>query len=211
MDTAVERIPRRRPVAAVVGNARADPLTDAAASELGRMLVDSGFRVLTGGMFGVMEAASRGARAASAYVPGDTVGVLPTYRASDANPYVDVCICTGMNHARNVVVAASADVVMVVGGRTGTLSEIALAWRLGKPIIVVDVGRRGEPVPDGSVADWGDRLAGLRLDDRRDGAVLGPFAPQAAVERAVAELSLAGSTDATDGVQSAFGPGSDEW
>ncbi|GIW10151.1 MAG: hypothetical protein KatS3mg061_1208 [Dehalococcoidia bacterium] len=78
-----------------------------------------------------MEAACRGAKAAG----GRTVGILPGDRASDANPYIDVAIVTGMGEARNVLVVKSAAAAIAIGGRYGTLSEIALALRLGKPVI----------------------------------------------------------------------------
>lgn len=162
----------RRFIAAVIGSARTTPAEAAVAEELGRCLVDAGFRVLTGGMGGVMEAACRGAHTSPAYQSGDTLGVLPTYAASDANPWVDIPICTGLNHARNLIVVATADVVLIVGGRAGTLSEIALAWQLGRPLIAVDT------------PGWGHDLAGSQLDDRGAHPIEGPFAPAEAAARA---------------------------
>ena len=156
---------QRRPVAAVIGNGRSDEVVCAAAEELGCALVDEGFRVLTGGLGGVMEAASRGAHASPAYLHGTTIGVLPTYDRERANPYVDIAIATGLNYARNVVVVASADVVVVVGGRSGTLSEVALAWGLDRPVVAVDV------------PGWGSRLAGEAIDDRREDRIHGPYPP----------------------------------
>ncbi len=78
-----------------------------------------------------MEAASRGAAEAG----GLTVGILPTYDFSTANAHVKVKIPTGLGHARNAVVVAAAAGVIAIGGRYGTLSEIALALKLGKPVV----------------------------------------------------------------------------
>lgn len=166
----------RRPSAAVIGSARASRAELNAAERLGRALINEGFRVVTGGLGGVMEASCRGARSAAAYQPGDTVGILPTYAPTDANPFVDVTICTGLNHARNTVVVASADVVIAVGGRSGTLSELAQAWALGRPVIAVDV------------PGWGHTLAGQPIDDRRSDVIQGPMSPEDAAKAAKRSL-----------------------
>ena len=83
--------------------------------------------------------------------------MLPGLVASEANAFVDVVVPTGMNYARNTILVAMADVVVAVGGGSGTLSEIALAWQHGKPIVTLDLGE-----------GWSARLAGERLDHRRD-------------------------------------------
>lgn len=150
----------RLPIAAIVGGNRASAALLAAAEEIGRALVSAGFRVATGGMGGVMTTASRGAFEAAGAADGRVIGVLPGLDASAANPYVQIAIPTGMNYARNVVLVAMADVVIAVGGGSGTLSEIALAWQHQKPIIALDLGE-----------GWSARLAGQRLDDRREDGV----------------------------------------
>jgi hypothetical protein len=167
----------RRPVGAVIGDARRDSEGEVEAAVLGRALVDAGFRVVSGGLGGIMRAASRGARSSARYRPGDVIGVLPSYRAEDANEFVDISICTGLQHGRNLVVAATGDVVFAIGGRSGTLSEIALAWALGKPVVCV-----------GKADGWASELAGRRIDDRRDDKVLGPFEPEEAVAVAIGLL-----------------------
>jgi hypothetical protein len=86
--------------------------------------------VVTGGLGGVMAAASRGAREAG----GTTLGVLPGLDRSDANEWVDVAVPTGMGEARNALVVRAADALVAVGGAWGTLSEIALARKAGKPV-----------------------------------------------------------------------------
>ena len=80
-----------------------------------------------------MEAASHGASEAG----GTVVGLLPGTDRSRANPYSDVTVVTGIGHARNLGVVASADVVVAVGGGWGTLSEIGLAGALGRPVVVL--------------------------------------------------------------------------
>jgi hypothetical protein len=157
----------RKPIAAVIGSERASTEEESTARALGEALVNGGFRVLTGGMGGVMRAASEGARRAARYTSGDIIGVLPSYVASQANEFVDIAICTGLNHARNLIVVASADIVLAVGGRSGTLSEIALAWQVGKPLVVV-----------GGPSGWAGRLAGEAIDDRREDRVHGPVSPE---------------------------------
>jgi len=78
-----------------------------------------------------MEAACRGARSAS----GTTVGILPGPTRADANAFVDIAIPTGIGEARNALVVRAADAVIAVGGGVGTLSEIGLALKMGRPVI----------------------------------------------------------------------------
>src|SRR3954447_20210210 len=103
------------------------------AGEVGRGLAERGVVVVTGGGVGAMEAASRGAREAG----GMVVAILPGNDREDANPWADVSVVSGVGHARNLSVAASADVVVAVGGGWGTLSEIGLAGVLGRPVVLV--------------------------------------------------------------------------
>jgi len=108
-----------------------------------------------------MEAAARGAKA----VGGLTIGILPGERADDANPHIDIPIATDLGHARNVVNVRAADAVVGVGGSYGTVSEIALALKIGVPVVAI-----APPI----------ELKGLVLVD----------SPEAAVERA---FELAGA------------------
>lgn len=150
----------RRPVIAVIGNGAASAEHVRVAAELGRLVVERGWRIVSGGLGGVMEAASRGAHEAASYREGDVIGILPGGDASRANAYVDIAIPTNMGYARNVLVVASADAVVAVGGGSGTLTEMAMAWQLGKVVIGIAV--------DG----WSARLAGTALDDKRADTVL---------------------------------------
>ncbi len=118
---------------AVIGSSAAKPEEEEykIAYELGKEIAKRGLVVVCGGRSGVMEAVCKGAKEAK----GLTVGILPSYEGEEANPYVDIKIRTGMNWNRNPLVVASGDVVIAIGGNWGTLSEIAYALILGKPII----------------------------------------------------------------------------
>jgi uncharacterized protein (TIGR00725 family) len=135
----MEQMPeRRRPVqVAVIGDGDSRG-RDASrilewAEEAGHLLGRGGATVITGGLGGVMEAASRGAAAAG----GLTIGILPGSDAAEANRYVRLPIATGLGVARNLVVVTAADAVLAIGGRYGTLSEIGLALRQGRHVVAL--------------------------------------------------------------------------
>lgn len=108
---------------------------------LGRGLVDSGYRVLTGGLGGVMEAALAGAKASERYREGDTLAIVSTFDPADANEYADIVIATGMDVYINGIVANS-DAVVAIGGGAGTLCEIAIALQEKRPLFAY-VGEGG--------------------------------------------------------------------
>ena len=139
---------------AVIGNGDADAARDELAAQLGATIARCGYGVVCGGLGGVMQAACRGAKSAASATP--TVAILPGTDRDAANPYADVVIPTGLGYARNILVVLSADAVIAVGGASGTLSEIAHAWQLGKPLC-------GLGLTDG----WAARLAGTALDSKR--------------------------------------------
>ncbi len=118
-------------IIAVVGSGVASDELAALAEEVGREVARQGAVLVTGGRGGVMAAASRGAHEEG----GVTVGILPGTDARDANPWVEIPIATGLGQARNVVVVTAAHAVIAVGGEYGTLSEIAHALKIGKPVI----------------------------------------------------------------------------
>lgn len=114
------------------------------AEEVGYRIAQGGATVICGGLSGVMEAACKGAKRAS----GVTVGVLPSIRKRDANPYVDIVIATGMSTARNVIIVRSADALIAIDGSYGTLSEISHAFEQGKPVVALgswEMGTLGIP------------------------------------------------------------------
>ena len=129
----------------MVGGGEAGEAACALAEDVGRELARRGAVVVTGGLGGVMEAACRGAKAEG----GTTLGLLPGDDRSTANPYVDMAVATGLGEARNALVARTADVLVAVAGEFGTLSEIALALRMGKPVVGLstwELARDGRPV-----------------------------------------------------------------
>lgn len=161
----------RRPVVSICGSSVTSPGVAAVAEELGRLIVAEGWVLACGGRHGVMEAASRGGqRARAAGADGLVLGILPGADGSDANPYLDILIPTGIGYARNSILTLAADVVMVVGGSTGTLSEAAYAWQYGKPVIALP-----------GTGGWAEKLAGTTMDDRRTDQVLAAGDPAEAV------------------------------
>ena len=124
------------PQIAVIGAGRAEPGLLSRAEEVGRLLAGAGCTVVCGGLGGVMEAVARGAREAG----GATVGIVPGESRRDANEWIAYAVATGMGHARNLAVVASGDAVIAVGGEWGTLAEIGLARKLGRPVVVLEPG-----------------------------------------------------------------------
>jgi hypothetical protein len=134
---------------AVVGSANCDDRIAALAEEVGCEVARRGAVLICGGRGGVMEAACRGARSAG----GTTVGILPGTDRSQANPYVDVPIVTGLGEARNALVVRSVDAVIAVSGGYGTLSEIALALKMGRPVVGLETWDLYSPGPAGRGLD----------------------------------------------------------
>ncbi len=135
----------------LIGPSDAPPETLAAAEAIGTALAKRGFTLITGGRGGIMAAASRGASQAGGLV----VGIIPSRRHRDANPWCSLVIPTGLGDARNNLTALAGDVVVAIGGAAGTLSELSLAWIHGRPILGL-VGHGG----------WTDRLSGGPVDHR---------------------------------------------
>lgn len=113
---------------AVAGGVEATRQEYKTAYAVGRLIAESGAVLVCGGLGGVMEAACRGARDKG----GTTVGIISG--TGDGNPYLDIVIRTGLGHGRNVLVAQSGDALIAVSGSYGTLSEIAIALKIGCPV-----------------------------------------------------------------------------
>jgi len=128
---------------------------EARAEEVGRLLAERGCTVVCGGLGEVMAAAARGAKAAG----GTTVGILPGETPTDANEWIDHTVATGIGHARNLAVAASADAVIAVGGAWGTLSEIGFAGVLGRPVVILEPGWEIEGIPRAATPEEAVELA----------------------------------------------------
>jgi uncharacterized protein (TIGR00725 family) len=124
---------RDRPVIAVIGAGSCNQTEAKLARDVGRLIARAGALLVCGGLSGCMEHAARGAKDEG----GTTIGIIPGYDKSSANPYIDIVIPTGLGHARNTLVAAAADAAIAVGGSHGTLSEIALSRKMGKPVVTL--------------------------------------------------------------------------
>jgi len=156
------------------------------AYEVGREVARRGAVLVTGGLGGVMEAASKGAFEAG----GLTVSIIPQKDMREANPYSTVVVATGISHLRNFINVYSADGVIVVGGGAGTLTEVAAAYIEGKPVVAL----KGS----GGVAD---EYAGRYLDQRKTVLIHAAETPSEAVElvlRLIAERSSSASVNRPD-------------
>jgi uncharacterized protein (TIGR00725 family) len=123
----------RRVQISVIGKGTPDDELAPLAEEVGRRLAEAGAAVVCGGLTGAMEAAARGASAAG----GTVIGIIPGSSMEEANPYCTYVIASGVGQARNLAVASSGDAVIAVGGEWGTLSEIAFARELGRPVVAI--------------------------------------------------------------------------
>jgi uncharacterized protein (TIGR00725 family) len=126
----------------VVGSGEAFGELYEKAREVGRLVAGRGGTVVCGGRSGVMEAAARGAAEAG----GVAIGILPDVDRKEANEYLSYSVATGTGHARNLAVVCSGDVVVAVGGEYGTLSEIGLALKVGRPVVALMSWDLGEHV-----------------------------------------------------------------
>src|SRR5207245_9659228 len=116
-----------------LGAGRAAAERAAAVEEVGRRLAEAGATLITGGVGGVMEAASRGGR----YAGGDIGAVIPGLDPAEATPHATTVVATGAGQGRNLAVAASGQAAIAIGHGWGTLSEIALARKIGRPVVVL--------------------------------------------------------------------------
>jgi len=124
---------RARVIAVVGAGGAIDSELRRLAEAVGAAIAARGGVLITGGLGGVMEASSAGARRAG----GRVVGILPGNDPSAANPYVEIALATGLGEARNTVIATAAEAMIAVGGEYGTLSEIAFALKLGKRVVAL--------------------------------------------------------------------------
>lgn len=125
---------RQKLILGVIGAGSASPRGLDHAYQVGRLIAEKGAVLVCGGLGGVMEAASRGCAEAG----GEVLGILPGDSSVTANPYVTLPIVTAMGHARNVIIAQTASALIAIEGEFGTLSEIAISLKLGKPVVQLD-------------------------------------------------------------------------
>lgn len=124
-----------RLIIGVMGASECDDEVAVLAHEAGRLIARRGAILLNGGRGGVMEHSARGAHEAG----GLTIGVLKDThrRPGKSNPYIDIPIRTGLGDVRNWVNICAADALIAISGGWGTLSEIALARKIGKPVVLL--------------------------------------------------------------------------
>ena len=151
----------RHLVIGVIGPRDATPAHMQAAETIGRALGGLGITVICGGKSGVMEAVSKGCRAAGGLV----IGILPGHEPDDANPYIAIPLPTGLSEGRNMVIAKSARVLIAVGGSHGTLSEVAYGLHFGRPVIGVEGAAVVEGVVQAASAEQAIDLACAALLD----------------------------------------------
>jgi uncharacterized protein (TIGR00725 family) len=135
--------------------------------DVGHLIGEKGWVLICGGLGGVMEGAAKGCLETG----GITVGLLPGTEKESANPYIALAIPTGMGEARNVLVVRASDVVLAIAGGFGTLSEIGLALKIGKPVIGLGTWRDIDGVayvetPQQAIARAGAYLTAMRSTAR---------------------------------------------
>lgn len=144
----------------VIGAGRASKAGIGMAEEVGRLLALSGAVLVCGGLGGVMEAACRGAAGAG----GETIGLLPGADRLAANPYVGIALPTDLGHSRNVLICQAARALIAIEGEYGTLSEMAIALKLGRPVVALNSWDDIPGVHRAETAEAAVRLA-LQLAD----------------------------------------------
>jgi uncharacterized protein (TIGR00725 family) len=149
-------------IIAVIGNSSCSPEEARLAQSIGELLAQQGATIVCGGLGGVMEAACRGAKSKG----GLTIGILPGQDPSTANPWVDIPVVTGLGEARNFAVVKSAQAVIAIGGKYGTLTEIAYTLKSNIPIIGLNT--------------WS-----LSRNGQKDDSIIGVQSAEEAVDKAI--------------------------
>ncbi len=162
----------------VCGGANISPPVYRIAEELGKEIAKAGYIIICGGKSGTMEAVCKGAKNQN----GITIGILPESTSINANKYVDIKIPTGLGEARNVVLINSADGIITVAGESGTLNEIALAWRSNKPIVAIT-----------STGGWSQKIKkNSQIDSTRTDQIIQAENPAEAVSRLIQQINKKG-------------------
>ena len=147
---------RKHIVSILGGNSQVSDLALEQAHALGKAIIDEGWLLCTGGRAGIMEAASKGARASDSWTGHQILGVLPDDTHDAGNEYLDIVLPSGLGLTRNALVVRFSDVCVALSGGAGTLSEIALAWQFERPVAVMS-----------NSGGWSEKLANIALDHRR--------------------------------------------
>lgn len=147
----------RRLQVSIIGSSEADEPMIRLAEQAGAAVARAGFALVTGGRDGIMSAASKGCAEAG----GIVLAVVPGTSMNEANAHCHYVIPTGLGWARNVITAIAGDIIVVIGGAAGTLSEIAFAWMYDRPIIALSAS-----------GGWAKELAGRSVDHRREDRII---------------------------------------
>ncbi len=126
----------QRRIIGIIGASNASDTALAMAREVGKRIADAGVVLVCGGLGGVMQAAAQGCCEAG----GDVLGLLPGSSADEANRFVTIAVPTNVGHARNVIIAHTAEILIAIDGEYGTLSEAAIALKLGKRVLTLGNG-----------------------------------------------------------------------
>ena len=155
-------------IVSVIGASEIDLPTKKLTIQLGKLLAKNGYAVVCGGLSGVMEAICQGVKEEG----GLTIGIIPFKEKHFANKYVDIIIPIPFSQARNIIVVLTGDAVVAIAGKAGTLSEICFAWIYEKPIIALT-----------GVEGWSSKIAGEKIDDRRNDVVYGVKSAQEVINK----------------------------
>ncbi|MHA1562530.1 MAG: TIGR00725 family protein [Promethearchaeota archaeon] len=137
------------------------------AEKLGYLIAKENYVLVCGGLHGIMELVCKGAKSAN----GFTIGFIPSLDKKSANRYVDLIIPTGMGEARNLILVSTADAIITIAGESGTLSEIAFAWKMSKPIISLN-----------TTGGWSTKLADTKIDNKRNDKIHSAQSPEDAID-----------------------------
>ncbi len=169
-------MPKKRQILVIGNNENGStPELEKLAYDVGAEIAKSQSVLITGGLGGVMKAASKGAHDAG----GLTVGIIPQDNPSFANEFCDIVIPSGIGLSRDFLNALSADGVIIVGGGSGTLSETCAAYMYKKPIVALKTS--------GGVAT---QYADQYLDHRKNVKIIGVDTPQEAVKYILSQIRL---------------------
>jgi len=177
----------QRAVVAIAGADRAGPMVVELAREVGRSVIARGFNLLCGGTGALVQAACEGAQDEKTNLkrrgkfvgdPPFVMGLLAGSSKQGATVELDIALCTGLGIAVHTVACASADALIALEGGANTLSHVALAWQLGKPIVLI--------APTGSVLE---SLVGERLDSNRTDMIMTADSAERAVEMIAERLA----------------------
>lgn len=148
----------------VIGAGEVSAAGERLAYRVGELIAQKGAVLICGGLGGVMNAASQGCFEAG----GEVIGLLPGASADTANPYVTLPIVTNMGHARNVIIAHTADVLIAIEGEYGTLSEMAISLKIGKTVVSLN---RDQQFAEAVIAASAEQAVALALQAIEGGII----------------------------------------